>query len=183
MNYANYGSRAVAFIIDSFVVGIIMTLLVFVFGLSAFATNSTGLLLLNLMILTAVAIAAQFIYFFLTMSRQGNHNGQTWGKQLLNIRVVNKDMSTFTAADVFKREVIAKGVIGILSSLLFGFIAILNYLFPLFDKRSQALHDKFFDTFVVQAEGSEPGLLGKSGNSLDDYQPVYGYDQTPAWKK
>ena len=51
----------------------------------------------------------------------------------------------------FVREFLLKGlVLGFLSTFLFGVIWIVNYIFPLFDKDQQALHDKIMTSIVIK---------------------------------
>src|SRR4051794_869991 len=88
-----------------------------------------------------------FLYYPLTMKRVGQHNGQTFGKQIVGIRVVREDGYAFGAGNAIVREVLVK-------SLLMGLCFIvyfLDVLWPLWDDRNQALHDKIVSTLVVRA--------------------------------
>jgi len=101
---------------------------------------------------TLFTVAFILIYYPLTTRRSGAHNGQTWGKQALGIRVVRIDGQPFTGGNAVVREFVVK-------YLLFGWVAIvtcyiatlLNYLWPLWDEKNQALHDKIVNTLVVRA--------------------------------
>lgn len=70
--------------------------------------------------------------------------GQTLGKKALKIRVCKvEDGQVPGYVKAFLRELVGKMV----SSLVFG----LGYLWPLWDSRKQAWHDKIAGTVVVKA--------------------------------
>ena len=81
------------------------------------------------------------------MGRSGQNNGQTIGHQTLGIRVVKQDGSQFTAGNAIVRQFL---VLGILMGIC-GLVQLVNLLWPLWDERNQALHDKVVNTFVVRA--------------------------------
>jgi uncharacterized RDD family membrane protein YckC len=92
------------------------------------------------------------IYEPLTMRRQGERNGQTWAKQWLGIRVIREDGQPVTAGTAFIRDVLMQSLVfGLLGSFIFNLPTILDGLWPLWDDRNQALHDKVAKTFVVDA--------------------------------
>jgi uncharacterized RDD family membrane protein YckC len=98
-------------------------------------------------------IAFLLIYYPLTMRRQNEHNGQTWGKQACSIRVVRQDGQPFDASHAIMREVVIKYLLfSVLAACLLFIPTLLDYLWPLWDDRNQALHDKMASTFVVRAE-------------------------------
>jgi uncharacterized RDD family membrane protein YckC len=97
----------------------------------------------------AITIIGFIVNWFL-MGREGERNGQTLGKQLCNIRVIKEDGTPVTTGYAVLRDFVVKG-------LLFGFIGgffffpwLLNYLWPLWDDKNQALHDKMVSSYVVQ---------------------------------
>jgi uncharacterized RDD family membrane protein YckC len=94
-----------------------------------------------------IVLAFYLIYYPLTMKRPGAHNGQSWGKQALGIRVVRIDGQPFQASNAIVRELLVKAI---LMGICF-IVQILNYLWPLWDEKNQALHDKVVNTMVVQA--------------------------------
>ena len=97
-----------------------------------------------------LALAWFTIYAPLTMRRQGEHNGQTWGKQWLGIRVIREDGHHVTAGTAFIRDVLMQDLVfGLLGSFIFNLPTLLDGLWPLWDDRNQALHDKVANTFVV----------------------------------
>jgi uncharacterized RDD family membrane protein YckC len=106
--------------------------------------------------ITGIAAATGFVvtgaYFCALTARGGSRNGQTWGKQAVGIRVVRMDGAPVGIGFAFVREVLVK-------TLLFAYIAgfilyiptIVNYLWPLWDPESRALHDKIVRSRVVKA--------------------------------
>jgi uncharacterized RDD family membrane protein YckC len=99
----------------------------------------------------ALALAIGVVYYGVLMSRPGERNGQTWGKQATEIRVVRVDGRPITFGFAFVREVLVKTV-------LFGYVAFItfyvatgvNYLWPLWDDQHRALHDRIVKTLVRQ---------------------------------
>jgi uncharacterized RDD family membrane protein YckC len=86
------------------------------------------------------------------MKRDGDRNGQDWGKQIVGIRVVKDDGQPVTFGFALLREVVVKGLlIGIVSNLTAGIAGLLDGLWPLWDNTNQALHDKVVSTHVIQA--------------------------------
>lgn len=84
------------------------------------------------------------------MGREGENNGQTFGKQALGIKAIREDGQQWTFGTGLFREFVIKyllvGVVG-------GFVivgSLINYLWPLWDDRKQALHDKIIKDYVVK---------------------------------
>jgi uncharacterized RDD family membrane protein YckC len=101
--------------------------------------------------LFAITIIGFFVNFFL-MGREGERNGQTLGKQLCNIRVIKEDGSPVTAGYAVLRDFVIMGLLfGTVGSFFFGIPTLLNYLWPLWDDKNQALHDKVASSYVVNA--------------------------------
>ena len=143
---AGWWPRAVAAILDTLVAGFAGVVLgAIVAGLLDASDNAT----------TAIAAGAWIVtagtYYCLLMGRGGARNGQTLGKQAVGIRVVRVDGAPVEPGFAFVREVLVK-------ILLFGYIAFVtlylatfvNYLWPLWDPRKQALHDKIVRSRVVK---------------------------------
>jgi uncharacterized RDD family membrane protein YckC len=101
-------------------------------------------------VLLIITLVGPFIYPALTMARSGEKNGQTLGKQALDIRVVREDGQEWTFGTALLREFVIK-------TLLVGWVGgtfviptLVNYLWPLWDERKQALHDKVAESYVVK---------------------------------
>jgi uncharacterized RDD family membrane protein YckC len=83
--------------------------------------------------------------------REGENNGQTFGKQIVGIRAVKEDGTPFSMGDSVVRELVVKGLLfGFLGAFTCGIASLLDYLWPLWDDKNQALHDKMLSQYVVQ---------------------------------
>lgn len=107
-------------------------------------------------------------YFGFTMMRKGKRNGQSWGKQILNITVVRKNGQQIGFGFSFVRQILVIQILfatfaQILFAIVFNFwpvIAslplplIIDYLWPLWDDKNQALHDKIVSARVIKGEST-----------------------------
>ena len=75
--------------------------------------------------------------------------GQTPGKQLLGIRAIREDGQASGWGRTFLRELVYKWLVLGLLGFIFFFM-VLDYLWALWDRDRQTLHDKFAGTVVVQ---------------------------------
>jgi uncharacterized RDD family membrane protein YckC len=105
------------------------------------------------MVLFIVGLPVVILYAPLLLVRPGAHNGQTVGKQAMGIRVVREDGMAMTFATAILRETLGRQLIALLT---YGLYLPVDYLWPLRDRRNQALHDKIGRTLVVAARGSAP---------------------------
>ena len=153
---ASWGSRAAAFVIDGAIVsipaGIVVGLLVA--GIVASGDSEAGVIAFVIGILLAVLVVgiAYLLYAPLLMMRSGERNGQTLGKQLMNIRVVRVDGKPIDFGSAALREVVMKTLAVLFASSIVPIVPfLLNYLWPLWDNRNETLHDKMCSTKVVKA--------------------------------
>lgn len=154
--------RVGAYVIDSLIVGLLTVIpLVIVYFLTGVefkyldddqldvpASQETAFAIFVLAAL-ASALIVPTVYYCVTMSRT---NGQTVGKQSSGIRVVREDGQPVTAGFAFVRQIL---VIYLLFGMVGGIVYIaqpLDFLWPLWDKKNQALHDKIVKSRVVIAE-------------------------------
>ena len=86
-------------------------------------------------------------------------NGQSLGKRIVGIRVVRADgQPPSWAYNFIVRTLLIKWLlIGVFSGITLGVFLLVNYLWPLWDDKRQAGHDKMADTFVVKTPREEPG--------------------------
>lgn len=142
--------RVGAYFIDSTLVGLPAVIIGEVVG--AGSEDGTADVVTFLLILVGGAA-----YYMWTMSAW---NGQTVGKRVTGIRVVKEDGQPITAGYAFTRQTLVIG-------FLFGWVALillyiptfLNYLWPLWDDKHQALHDKIVKSRVVREQPStDPGI-------------------------
>jgi len=123
-------ARWIALLIDP-AIGIILYFL----ALALFGSISE-----DLGIIVGVLFPIAYFIWFLTLLRKG----LTPGKKLLGLRVVNQQTGEIPGfGKMFIREIFGR----ILSALFFS----LGYIWALFDKNSQALHDKLAGTVVLKA--------------------------------
>ena len=96
----------------------------------------------------AGAVLFVYVVWFLFTCR----SGQTPGKQLVGLRVIRSNGEPSGWGHTFVREVILGWLaIGFLSVVTAGIFYVINYLWPLWNKDRQALHDKMAETLVVMA--------------------------------
>ncbi|MGH2958280.1 MAG: RDD family protein, partial [Solirubrobacterales bacterium] len=143
--------RVGAYFIDSFVIGVPAVILS-----EIVASGSTGDAFDVIAFL--IIIAASTIYYMWTMAAW---NGQTVGKKVTGIRVVREDGGRITAGYAFKRQTLVIGILfGYVAILLLYIPTFLNYLWPLWDEKNQALHDKIVKSRVVREQpSSDPGTF------------------------
>lgn len=139
--YASFWIRFAAVLIDGLIVGIPLNIILFALGL--FGSVVAALL----------SAVAYFLYEGLLLTYR---NGQTVGKQLVNIRVIPIGGGTVTMQQAFIRSGV-KALLSVISSILppytsiLGILGLLNYLSMLWDSNKQCWHDKAAGTIVVQA--------------------------------
>jgi uncharacterized RDD family membrane protein YckC len=149
---ASWQSRLVAYVVDTFVVTVPASLLFFV-GLGG-ALGDAGIwaALLAIVVWLLVVFVIWLVYGPVLMAREGEHNGQTWGKQLVRIRAVRDNGEEWTFATAALREVALKNVAVWVASFMFmGIPWFLNFFWPLWDDENRALHDMAASSHVVQA--------------------------------
>jgi len=102
-----------------------------------------GAYLLDLLLAVVTLFIGWLIWSLIVWAR-----GQSPGKQLLGMRVIRSDSHVVVGwGRMALRELVCKGVIGIVASLtVFGFVA---YLWLLWDDENQELWDKMATTLVV----------------------------------
>ena len=152
---ADYGPRVGAALIDGLIVGVAGTIIYWVIVGAAGATGSDAAVIVTLFVGWLAYLAVLAAYTIFTMNRPGERNGQTLGKQVVDIRVVKEDGSPMDPGKIAMREVVIRGLLfGGISTITFGFggiIYLLDVLWPLWDDQRRALHDMMAKTRVVKA--------------------------------
>ena len=137
---ASYEQRIRGFIVDGFVlfaaiiVGIILLLLL----LDVFDLN---IVLVIVLVVIGGGPFGVWSLWWLTIL----NGGQTPGKQLAGIRVVDYEGNPAGFVRTFFRESVAKTITGI----VFGWLFAVHILWALWDPDRQGLYDKFAGTLVV----------------------------------
>ena len=156
--YAGWWSRVGAALFDLLVISVpavILAIVVFGSATAAFSADDDAgavTLIVGLIAYLGLLLAALILYAPLLMRREGANNGQTWGKQLVGIRVVrtNGVPMDFTSSAI--REALVKGLaLGAISSIIPFIPYLLDVLWPLWDDEHRAIHDMVVGTRVVEA--------------------------------
>jgi len=155
---ASWGSRLGAYLIDGLVIAIPAGILFFLLvgGAAGITGNNEDVAIwavIGATLLWIVLVALIYLmYAPALMARAGSKNGQTWGKQALNIRVVRNSGQPYTFASAALREVVLKFLaVGIASSIIPLIPWFVNYFWPLWDDENRALHDMAASSHVVRA--------------------------------
>ena len=156
--YAGWWSRVGAALFDLLVISVpAVVLAVAVFGsVGAAFTAGDGFgivtLIVGLVAYVGLLFAAVILYAPLLMRRPGERNGQTWGKQLVGIRVVRTNGVPMDFTHSAIREALVKGLgLGLASSIVPFIPYLLDALWPLWDDEHRAIHDMVVGTRVVDA--------------------------------
>ena len=156
--YAGWWSRVGAALFDLMVISVpAFVLAAVVFGGVGAAFSADGdfgwvTLIVGLIAYVTVLVAALILYAPLLMRRPGERNGQTWGKQLLGIRVVRTNGVPMDFTHSAIREALVKGLgLGFASSIIPFIPYLLDALWPLWDDEHRAVHDMVVGTRVVEA--------------------------------
>jgi uncharacterized RDD family membrane protein YckC len=99
-----------------------------------------------------LGVAATLTYYPLLMMREGQANGQTLGKQITGIRVVQESGEPFTFGAAVLREFAIKYLLfGTVGGFFLAIPTLLDILWPLWDDQNRALHDMGASTHVIKA--------------------------------
>ena len=145
---SSWGRRVAATLLDWLILLIPVAALIAVVVLVAFSSDAGAV---------ATGIASGLVYLVVLifyapvlMARQGEHNGQTWGKQIVGIRVVRDNGEQVDFGFAFLRDVVVKGLLfGFVGGWFFSIPTIVDYLWPLWDSENRCLHDMVVSTHVV----------------------------------
>jgi uncharacterized RDD family membrane protein YckC len=147
---AGWGTRLAAYLIDGLILAVPVIILV-VIVVAIAAGSDTGAVVTGILGFFGYLVAL-FLYAPLLMAREGPRNGQTWGKQMLDIRVVRDTGEPMSFGWAALREIAVKGLAVSVASAIIPFIPwFLNFFWPLWDDQNRALHDMIVSTHVVQA--------------------------------
>lgn len=107
-----------------------------------------------------VDIVVWAAYVLLLLTRKGQHNGQTLGKQAAGIAIMRNDGYPIDLTTASVREILCKAVPSLIGSLLITghvslgalllIVPLVDYLWPLWDSENRALHDHVAETHVVR---------------------------------
>jgi uncharacterized RDD family membrane protein YckC len=135
-DYASWLRRVGAQIVDQFVLAIIAASLGVAVGASAGADAGIA-------VGVAAYLLGMLVYYTVF---HGSEGGQTPGKRAAHIAVRARSGGRASYGQAFGRVLI------MWVFQLFSPIQLLNFLWPLWDRQRQALHDKVASTIVVKAD-------------------------------
>ena len=172
-HFAGFWRRCVAYMIDGFIINVILMLLMIVAGIAYFAgamSDNGGAIMAKMNDPGQMASLTLWMWVFLIFINFGyftyfhGSTGRTPGKMLLGLQVVSADGTPVSFGTAFLRSV---GYL--VSSLVFC----LGYIWIAFDKKKQGWHDKIAGTVVIIREPQERA----AGISIPDST---GAPQNPA---
>lgn len=132
---ATWGERFGARILDVLIMVPIVILPSVLIGFM-FGRNGEGIMYLFMVI-------GMWLYFAI---QESGKNEATWGKKILKIKVINQnDLSRINFGKASVRFLMKEILFSIIPLL-----SLINFLFPLWDKKNQTLHDKTVNTIVVK---------------------------------
>jgi uncharacterized RDD family membrane protein YckC len=147
---ASWGSRLGAYLIDLLIL-LIPVIVLTIIVVAVAAGSDTGAVVTGILG-TLAYLAVAFAYAPGLMARDGANNGQTWGKQILGIRVVRDNGEAMSFGWAALREIAVKGLaVAIASSIIPIIPWFLDFFWPLWDDQNRALHDMICSTHVVRA--------------------------------
>ncbi len=145
---ASWWSRVGAALLDWLIMFVPLAILITVLVVVA-VDGSGAVAIVGWSLAVAAYLAVVGLYAPLLMARGGSVNGQTWGRQIVGIRVIRDKGGEMDFGYAFLREVVVKW-------LLFGVIGgtfliptLLDWLWPLWDGENRALHDMLVSSHVV----------------------------------
>jgi uncharacterized RDD family membrane protein YckC len=148
---ASWGSRVGAALLDWLILFVPVALLIVL--VVVIALNSTGGGIVTGILSGLAYLVAVLFYAPLLMGREGEHNGQTLGKQIVGIRVIRDSGQPVDIGFGFIREFLVKGLLfGFVGSFFFSIPTLIDYLWPLWDDQNRCLHDMVVSTHVVRVQ-------------------------------
>jgi uncharacterized RDD family membrane protein YckC len=147
---AGWGSRAGALLLDALIL-LVPTLVLIAIVVGVALSSEVGGIVVGLVSLLAFFVVT-LLYAPVLMAREGEHNGQTFGKQIVGIRVTRDNGEAMDIGWGVLREFVVKGLLfGTVGGFFFSIPTILDFLWPLWDDQNRALHDMVVSTHVVRA--------------------------------
>ncbi len=152
---ASFLSRVIAWVIDTSIIFIVSVPFILSSLIIASWSQSEIIFLISLFIAQIFITIIASIYYATTMRRL-YHPGQTWGKQLMDIKTVNNKNENLTPKEIIFREVLVKyWLFTIASGATFFLASFLDFILPIIDKKKESLHDKITNTKVIKIENVE----------------------------
>jgi uncharacterized RDD family membrane protein YckC len=146
---ASWGIRVAAALLDGLILIVpVVVLTALVVAVVLAGSDIGGALLAVIFVLLYLALL--LFYAPVLMARPGASNGQTWGKQIVDIRVVRDSGQPVDFGFALIREVLVKQLLFNFIGGFFFFPPLLDVLWPLWDGENRCLHDMVVSTHVVR---------------------------------
>jgi uncharacterized RDD family membrane protein YckC len=144
--YAVFGLRFIAYIIDSFVIYIIVMpisfMIGFLIGLTSVTVSSDPSLIANISKTVGSAIGIITFICYYAMLEQSKWQA-TLGKRFMGIIVVDENEGRIT---------ITRALVRTLAKYLSALLFLIGYIMAAFTENKQALHDFLAKTYVINVE-------------------------------
>ena len=151
-NYASYGRRAGAFIIDSLLVWV-PPFIIGGIGIAFLFSEMARPVGIVLMVIALFWIPVTVIWNYVI--KQGR-TGQTFGKARVGIKLVKEETcQPIGGGYSFLRWFLAQ----LLGSITAGIFTIIDLIFPAFDNKKQRVLDKMLGTVVVDVKAKQSSTL------------------------
>ncbi|MCR3747885.1 RDD family protein [Lentzea californiensis] len=165
--YAEWGSRAVAGLIDYGIPGVVGWLVVFVVGMIGASTGDPDTAGILSLVALLVGYGGMFGFLIWNTVLRGGSTGQSLGKKVAKIKVIKEDTQQPPGGGVAFLRLLVNYAFG----LLCGIGALINYLSPLWNQpKKDTYSDKICGTVVIN--WPETGSYGGG------QQPGYGQPNT-----
>jgi len=147
---ASWGSRVGAQLLDALILVIPSAILIaLVLGVFLAGSDVGGVIAAIIAFLLYIVVA--LFYAPVLMAREGPHNGQSWGKQILGITVIRDNGQQIELGFAFLREFVVKNLLfGVIGGFFAGIPTLVDYLWPLWDDENRCLHDMVVSTHVIR---------------------------------
>lgn len=142
---ASWGRRFAAILIDNLLLVVPAAVGILLISLDNFNDGISPVAVVGLLILGLTLTVGHAAYFTIL---NGNERGQTYGKRALGIRVIDLR----EGGRIGYGRSFARWAVPFVINLIFGFFFLIDDLWPLWDSRNQALHDKFANSIVVRVQ-------------------------------
>lgn len=141
-DYSSWGSRVAAYLLDVLVLAVPLVIVIIVAVAAADPDNEDDSAWAVVGIAYLLTLLLPFVYFTVM---QGRASGQSLGKKWLGIRVADDS----TGGPIGYGRAFGRYAIQFVFSL-FVLPIVLDYLWPLWDRKNQALHDKVVSSVVLK---------------------------------
>jgi uncharacterized RDD family membrane protein YckC len=142
---ASWGRRLAAILIDDLLLLIPAAIGIVLVAVDNFDNGVAPVAIVGLVILGLTLTVGQAAYFTIL---NGNERGQTYGKRLLGIRVIDEAVG----GPIGYGRSFGRWAVPAVVNFFCGIFGLVDGLWPLWDDRNQALHDKVAKSVVIRVQ-------------------------------